>query len=39
MLGGTVGVTGTPAIVTTRGELVPGYMPADSLARVALQGK
>lgn len=39
MLGGTVGVTGTPAIVTTRGELVPGYMPADSLVRVALQGK
>ncbi len=39
MLGGVVGVTGTPAIVTTRGELVPGYMPADSLVRVALEGK
>ena len=39
LLGGEMGVTGTPAIVTTRGELVPGYMPADSLARVALEGK
>lgn len=39
MLGGEMGVTGTPAIITTRGELVPGYMPAESLVRVATQGK
>ncbi len=39
MLGSEMGVTGTPAIVTTRGELVPGYMPADALARVAIEGK
>ncbi|MBB3045862.1 thiol:disulfide interchange protein DsbC [Litorivivens lipolytica] len=39
LLGGEMGVTGTPAIITTRGELVPGYMPAESLVRVATQGK
>ncbi|WP_372747239.1 DsbC family protein [Litorivivens sp.] len=39
MLGGEMGVTGTPAIITTRGELVPGYMPAGDLARVAIEGK
>lgn len=31
-LGQQVGVTGTPAIVTTDGRLLPGYMPADILA-------
>jgi len=31
-LGGQVGVTGTPAIVTEDGQLIPGYMPADDLA-------
>ncbi len=32
-LGGTLGVTGTPALVTAEGRLVPGYMPADRLAQ------
>ena len=31
-LGQKVGVTGTPAIVTQDGRLIPGYMPADRLA-------
>ncbi|MEH6557190.1 MAG: thioredoxin fold domain-containing protein, partial [Oceanicoccus sp.] len=31
-LGGQVGVTGTPALVTTEGRLMPGYMPALQLA-------
>lgn len=31
-LGQDVGVTGTPAIVTSTGRLLPGYMPADILA-------
>ncbi len=31
-LGQDVGVTGTPAIVTSAGKLLPGYMPADILA-------
>jgi len=31
-LGQEVGVTGTPAIVTSTGKLLPGYMPADILA-------
>ncbi len=31
-LGQTVGVTGTPAIVTEDGRLLPGYMPAAALA-------
>ena len=31
-LGQQVGVTGTPAIVTSTGKLLPGYMPADILA-------
>ncbi|MEM7221292.1 MAG: thioredoxin fold domain-containing protein [Pseudomonadota bacterium] len=30
-LGGLVGVTGTPAIVTEAGKLLPGYMPANAL--------
>jgi thiol:disulfide interchange protein DsbC len=30
-LGQKVGVTGTPAILTTEGKLIPGYMPADRL--------
>lgn len=37
-LGSRIGVSGTPAIVTRSGRLVPGYMPADRLAAVA-QGK
>ena len=32
-LGQEVGVTGTPAIVTDSGKLLPGYMPADVLAQ------
>lgn len=31
-LGERVGVTGTPALVTASGELIPGYMPAAELA-------
>lgn len=38
-LGADVGVTGTPAIVTTSGQLIPGYMPADRLAKVVLQSE
>jgi len=32
-LGGEMGVTGTPAIVTSEGQLIPGYLPAKRLAR------
>lgn len=32
-LGQELGVTGTPAIFTSKGELIPGYMPADELAK------
>jgi thiol:disulfide interchange protein DsbC len=32
-LGERLGVTGTPALVTTAGELIPGYMPAAELAQ------
>lgn len=32
-LGHKVGVTGTPALVLESGRLVPGYMPADRLAK------
>ena len=35
-LGQQAGVTGTPAIVTADGTLIPGYMPPDALrARLA----
>lgn len=30
-LGRMIGFSGTPAIITHRGELVPGYLPADRL--------
>lgn len=33
-LGGRLGVNGTPALVTDRGMLIPGYKPADELAKV-----
>ncbi len=33
-LGGTLGVTGTPAVVLEDGILIPGYQPADSLLRM-----
>ncbi|MEM7097090.1 MAG: DsbC family protein [Pseudomonadota bacterium] len=39
-LGQQVGVTGTPAIVTADGRLLPGYMPADRLAEaIGLDGR
>lgn len=31
-LGEHVGVSGTPSLVTAKGELIPGYMPAQELA-------
>ncbi|BBB28441.1 DsbC family protein [Neptunomonas japonica] len=31
-VGQKVGVTGTPAIITKDGQLIPGYMPAERLA-------
>ena len=38
-LGQQVGVTGTPAIVTADGRLLPGYMPAAALAEaIGLDG-
>ncbi|MCK5918192.1 MAG: thioredoxin fold domain-containing protein [Cocleimonas sp.] len=33
-LGQEIGVTGTPALVTKTGRLIPGYMPADRLAKM-----
>ncbi|WP_339672122.1 DsbC family protein [Dasania marina] len=33
MLGQEIGVSGTPAIITSSGQLLPGYMPADKLAQ------
>jgi thiol:disulfide interchange protein DsbC len=32
-LGGRIGVSGTPALITAKGELIPGYMPAQELAQ------
>ena len=32
-LGSKVGVRGTPAIILESGEMVPGYLPADELAK------
>lgn len=32
-LGERLGVSGTPALVTEEGHLIPGYLPADELAR------
>jgi thiol:disulfide interchange protein DsbC len=36
-LGQEVGVTGTPALITSTGKLIPGYMPADRLAAMLEQ--
>ena len=36
-LGAQLGVTGTPAIVTESGRLIPGYKPADQLAATVLR--
>ncbi|MGI2257901.1 bifunctional protein-disulfide isomerase/oxidoreductase DsbC [Shewanella sp. GXUN23E] len=33
-LGGTLGVSGTPAVVLEDGVLIPGYQPAESLLRM-----
>ncbi len=33
LLGRKVGVTGTPAIILPDGQLLPGYLPADELAK------
>jgi len=33
-LGGDLGVTGTPALITSTGKLIPGYMPADRLEKM-----
>lgn len=32
-LGNSIGVRGTPSIVLQDGQLIPGYLPADSLAK------
>lgn len=32
-LGGKLGVTGTPSLLTTDGQLLPGYMPAERLSK------
>ena len=32
-LGNQVGVSGTPALVTADGRLIPGYLPAATLAQ------
>ena len=36
--GRRVGITGTPAIVTDTGRILPGYMPADRLVRLLERG-
>ncbi len=33
-LGNKMGVTGTPALITPEGRLMPGYMPAQQLAKL-----
>jgi len=33
ILGNRLGVTGTPAIILESGEMLPGYLPADQLAK------
>lgn len=33
-LGGELGVTGTPALITSSGKLIPGYIPADKLVQM-----
>jgi thiol:disulfide interchange protein DsbC len=33
-LGGEIGVTGTPALVTDSGRLIPGYVPAERLIKM-----
>jgi thiol:disulfide interchange protein DsbC len=38
-LGGSIGISGTPAIVLANGQLIPGYQPAPQLAKQALAAK
>jgi thiol:disulfide interchange protein DsbC len=38
-LGGSIGISGTPAIVLANGHLIPGYQPAPQLAKQALAAK
>jgi len=38
-LGQALGVNGTPALLTESGQLIPGYMPADRLAKMLDQEK
>ena len=33
-LGSAMGVRGTPAIVTSDGQMIPGYKPAAELAQI-----
>ena len=33
-LGQEIGVTGTPALITSTGKLIPGYVPADRLIKM-----
>ena len=39
LLGQELGVTGTPALVFEDGTLLPGYIPADTLADYLLNGE
>jgi thiol:disulfide interchange protein DsbC len=36
-LGQEVGVQGTPSIILTNGQMIPGYQPAPQLAKLALE--
>lgn len=38
-LGGQLGVTGTPALLTETGRLIPGYVPADRLIKMLEEDK
>lgn len=38
-LGQRIGIEGTPAIILANGQLIPGYQPADALAKAALQAR
>lgn len=39
LLGQSIGVNGTPAIVLASGQMIPGYQPAPQLAKLALQAR
>ena len=38
-LGQRIGIEGTPAIILANGQLIPGYQPADVLAKAALDAR